>query len=251
MLLLIDSAFSLSKVAEPASAKSSSSPTSPVMSDCVAWKDSSSISWTCRSRSFLSSKSLCLISSSSFLSNFAGRTFRGLGGGGGRWGRSGGPGLNVATRTGAWGSATVVSAAGVALVVFLAVVLPAVVFLAVFFTLFLAGAFRAVFLGAGVRAGVFFAVFLAAGFLAAVFLEVFAGFLAAVFLAAGFRADFLEDVFAEDDRLDVRLPADVFFSAGFLTVLRADVDFAPVFFAVVRLELFLAGFLAGLMAAGR
>jgi hypothetical protein len=73
MLFCIDNACSRSKVALPASAKSSSMPTSPVSSDCVPWKDSSSSSCICAWRSARSSTSCAPIRSSAFASSFARR----------------------------------------------------------------------------------------------------------------------------------------------------------------------------------
>jgi hypothetical protein len=122
----------------------------------------------------------------------------------------------------------------------------AVVFLAI---VFFAGAFFALFLGAD-----FFALaFLALAFFAVTFFELafLAEFLVDRLAVLGaervlFRADVLLAVLLEEAFLAARFRA-----VDFLAVFREAVLPAPVFFAVVRFELFLTGFRAGLMAAGR
>jgi hypothetical protein len=221
MLLPIERAFSRSNVAEPASAKSSSRPTSPVMSDCVAWNDSSSRSLTCRSRSSRSCFSRCLISASSFLSNLAGLPRRTLGGSGRRRG-AGGLGLTVDFRTAApeerGPAVEEVDLRVVFFVFFFAADLFAEV---VFFSLRLVAVFFSL------RLVAFFAVFFGDDLVLLRVVVLFCVFLEVAFLAADFRA------------------------VDFLAVLREAVLPAPAFLAVVRLDVFLAGFRAGLMAAGR
>lgn len=78
MLFWIERSRSRSKVAVPASAKSSSSPISPVTSDWVVSRERSSSSWIWRSRSLRSSDSWSLIDLSSDLPNLTARGGRDL-----------------------------------------------------------------------------------------------------------------------------------------------------------------------------
>jgi hypothetical protein len=91
----------------------------------------------------------------------------------------------------------------------------------------------------------------------------FVAFFGAAFFVV-FLADLLVDllaVFGAERGLfrEEEVLLGVFFEAAFLAALFLAVDFLavfreavlPVFLAVVRFELFLAGFRAGLMAAGR
>jgi hypothetical protein len=199
MLLRMDSAFSRSKVAEPASAKSSSSPTSPDMSDWVPVNESSSSSFSWSSSSALSSSSLPRMAVRVSASSLAGR------------------GLRVVFRGGvaALNAGLVAGLAGAAL-------RGAAFFDALF------GA--AVFLPVPPRApeGAFFdEAFREVAFLADVFFEEEALrelFFGEDFLAAGFFAlearrellalDFFADVFWERDEFGFR--PDVFFLAALM-----------------------------------
>lgn len=243
MLFCIDRARSRSKVAVPASAKSSSSPTSPVRSDCVVWKDSCSISVSFDSRSRRSCSSCVRIAASCFASKCAGRLLRSLGGGSGAGRTRGGfAGFPAA----AWARERSAPVRGLSVVDFFA----AGFVVAGFATDFLAAArvalcfFALVFLEvvffrpAGFRAVVFLAVvLLLVVFLAAAFLAVL--FLAVVFFVVDFRAGFLAAVFL----------------TVFLVVFLAEDRLAVAFFfledADDELVFRVDGFRAGLMGAGR
>jgi hypothetical protein len=198
MLFWIESSRSRSKVAVPASAKSSSKPASPVRSDWVFSKTFASISSMRSSSSARSSSRRRRISSISPFSNLAGRAgeaFLGvtflsvIGGSPGRLPRRLGTAAGVAGESAGWAEAAclrLLALAALSSTTFLRLgglaALRAVVFL-------LAPSFLVVFLAVW---GVFFAVEL--------LVEVFFG---AVFLLADFFAMVLFDVVFEAEDLDV------------------------------------------------
>jgi hypothetical protein len=172
----------------PASAKSTSRPTSPVRSDCVPSNESSSSSaWRCCSSFLLSSRPL-RIAASCFLSNFAGRATRVGFAGGLEATRLDADELDrtVGLDTARAGDFAEDFAA------LLAEVFAGVFFGVAFFAADLAGAFFGVGFLAVALAGVFLeAVFFAACLDAALFAAVFfaGGFLAALFGDAVFGVD--------------------------------------------------------------